>query len=97
MEWVPVIFGFLGFVIAGLSLFFSYKERKETFRNELYKKQIEVYEKLTDYLNNYDNTFKAFLLNFKDSPEVLNMYNNVYNLFRELEKQIYKCEVDPIW
>ncbi|MBN1574876.1 MAG: hypothetical protein JW984_16895 [Deltaproteobacteria bacterium] len=86
MEWVPVIFGFLGlyisvkyfgiseisivisgifgflgFVIAGLSLLFSYMERRAPLRNALYKKQIEIYEEIIDNIDELYNLLYTFL------------------------------------
>jgi len=46
------LIGVGGLIIAGLSIYLSYKERTRYLRESLYNKQIEIIEKLSEDLIN---------------------------------------------
>jgi hypothetical protein len=51
MEWTSAVVGIGGLLVAALSLWLSYKDRRSTHRELLYQKQIEAYTAVINVLN----------------------------------------------
>ena len=61
MEWGSFIIGLGGIVVAGLSVYLSYKARTSAYREMLYSKQLEGYSEVVDALADFYNAAQSFI------------------------------------
>ncbi len=62
MDWGPFIIGFGGLVVAGLSIYLSYRARTSPYRRMLYSKQLEGYAEVVDALTEFYITAQSFIV-----------------------------------
>ena len=60
MDWGSFIIGIGGIVIAGLSVYLSYKAKIHPYREMLYSKQLEGYTEVIDALNSFFSDMYPF-------------------------------------
>ncbi len=95
-EFNGFIIGLGGLLIAGLSLYLSYKERTKNLRESLYNKQIEIINILSEDLINFNKKFDLlFNGNWDDFKEFYNNFSEKYKLYsiflpNEINKSINK-------
>lgn len=61
MDWGSVVIGVGGLVVAGLSVYLSYRSRTSPYREMIYSKQVEGYAEVMDALTTFYNAVQFFI------------------------------------